>query len=637
MVKSHVEELLHVYRCLFVDIGNTYPELREDLRKDYETLAALADERGINLFCVDLADVGKHLDRCLSEGQFMVCGIPLTGRCPKRIMYPEFLKGLWGLVFNECGTLKEDADDGAVTLLRQVYYLAKKAKLDCPHEAVLDEVRSFVETDRSLPEPEEAWVTTESMQEVYQGFFESSLYRARLEDHPLRDELSSFLQMLDKITSILAASLGPYQPADWKFRHGPGVISERRGTVNKYEFVNWSEMLESVFAFADCAFYNHSSWARSVLSTECGSKNPASRLIAVPKTLTKPRLIAAEPSEHMWCQQNLWHYMRTRTEACWIANFVRFTDQSQNQRLCRDGSVTGSLATLDLSSASDRVTCHFVGQLFRDNTRLLEALRASRTQSMGQDLADDLPPILPLKKFSTMGSACTFPVETLGFACIALAACLTRRKLRASIRDLMSLIGEVTVFGDDIVVPTDCRELVCAALEILDFKVNTGKSYWNGKFRESCGVDAFRGVDVTPVYWRSQTTDEPESIVSAVEVRNSFYKKGYWALAEYLTSTIPRAGLPTVPIGSGVFGLATFGRARLDGLFRRFNVYLQRDEVLCLGIRSKRQIREIRDDSVLLQYFTENPEPWSAWRGGVGLRPKLRLALVWECSATVVS
>lgn len=637
MVKSHVEELLHVYRCLFVDIGNAYPDSREELHMDYETLVALTGERGIDLFCVDLPDVGKHLDRCVSEGMFMVCGLPLTGRCPKRIMYPEFLRGLWGRIFSECGTLKEDCDVEALLYLRQVYYLAKKVKLDCPNEAVLAEVRAFVDTDRELPIPEEVWGQTTSMCEAYEGFAQSSHYKARLDGHPMAGELSSFLRVLDTVSGIVASTLGPYQPDEWRFRHGPGVVSERRGPVNKYQFVNWSELLESVFAYADCAFHNHSSWARSVLSVDCTELNPSSRLIAVPKTLTKPRLIAAEPSEHMWCQQNIWHYMQSRVESSWIANFVQFKDQSKNQRLCKEGSVTGSLATLDLSSASDRVTCHFVGNLFRCNIRLLEALRASRTQSMGQDLAEDLPSFLPLRKFSTMGSACTFPVETLGFLCIALAACVTRRRLRVSIGSLMDLIGEVTVFGDDIIVPSDCRELVCEALEVLDFKVNAGKSYWNGKFRESCGVDAYRGVDITPVYWRSPATCEPDSIVSAVEVRNSFYKRGYWTVAEYLTSTIPREGLPTVRVESGVFGLATYGRPRLDGLFRRYNVFLHRDEVRCLGVRSKRLIREIQDDSVLLQYFTENPEPYTAWQGGVGLRPKIRLSWVWECSATVGS
>lgn len=640
MVKSHVQELLHVYRCLFVDFGNTYPELREEFDRDYQTLVALSAERGINLFCVDLPDVGKHLDRCVSEGKFIVCGMPLTKRCPKRIMYPEFLKGLWGLIFLECGTLKEDCDVEALIFLRQCYYMAKKVELDCPNEAVLEEVQEFIDTDGLLPDPEEVWETTASMQEAYEGFSHSQIYSKRVEEvdgQPTRAELSSFLRKLDQITSLVVSTMGPYRVSEWRFRHGPGVVAERRGLVNKYQFVNWSELLESVFAYADCAFYNHSSWARSVLSDECGSQIPSSRLIAVPKTITKPRLIAAEPSEHMWCQQNIWHYMRTRVAATWIADFVRFTDQSRNQELCRVGSETGSLATLDLSSASDRVTCHFVGNLFRANPPLLEALRASRTQSLTQDLAKDLPATLTLKKFSTMGSACTFPVETLGFMCVALAAVATKRKLRVTQQNLRSLRGEVSIFGDDIIVPGDSRELTCQALEVLHFKVNTKKSFWNGKFRESCGVDAYRGTNVTPVYWRNLVTSEPESVVSAVEVRNSFHKRGYWTVAEHLASTIPVGMIPRVRTNSGVFGFSTFCEPRLDGHFRRYNVFLHRDEVLCLQLRSKRKIREITDDSALLQYFTENPEPHTSWKGGVGLRPKLRLALGWECSATVVS
>lgn len=636
-MKSQEAEVLLMYRYLFVDAGNTYPELREDFRKDYETLAALADERGLHLFCVDLPHVGKHLDRCISEGQFVVCGLPLTKRCPKRIMYPEFLKGLWGLVFSECGRLKEDCDVEALLFLRQFYYMAKKVKLDCPHESVLQEVREFMDTDGQLPDPEEVWYTTAAISEAYEGFAKSSRYEARITGHPMEGELRVFLKKLDTIASFVNSALGSYDPSQWRFRHGPGVVSERTGDVNKYEFVNWSEMLESVFGLADFGFHNHQGWTRQVLSTKIGSENPVSRMIAVPKTLSGPRLIAAEPSEHMWCQQNLWAYMRGRVELCWIAEFVRFTDQTRNQELCKTASVTGALATLDLSSASDRVTCHFVGNLFRSNPRLLEALRATRTQVLSQNINSDVDGTVRLKKFSTMGSACTFPVETIGFLCIALAACLTRRKQRVTVRDICALREEVTIFGDDIIVPSDCRELVCEALEVLDFKVNTSKSFWNGKFRESCGVDAYRGVDVTPVYWRSFQKSDPETVVGTVEVRNSFYKRGYWAVAEYLTSTLPRQGLPTVRTGSGVLGLATFGPARLDGLKRRINVHYQRDEVFCLGYKTKRKIREINDDSVLLQFFTENPEPHQPWAGGVALRPKGRLTFGWFPTHDIVS
>jgi hypothetical protein len=68
MLNRHVEELLQVYRCLFKDIGNAYPELRDELELDLAHLAEFVDERGIDAFCIDLPAVGKHFDRCLSEG-----------------------------------------------------------------------------------------------------------------------------------------------------------------------------------------------------------------------------------------------------------------------------------------------------------------------------------------------------------------------------------------------------------------------------------------------------------------------------------------------------------------------------------------------------------------------------------------
>lgn len=640
MVKSRVEELLLVYQHLFVDAGNTYPDLRDSFRKDYERLSRLSIDRGIHLFLEDMPSVGKHLDRCLAEERFIPLSmLPLTRRVPSWVMYPEFLGGLWDRIFyRESGCLKEDADVEALLFLRQFLYLAKKVKFDCPLESITDEVGAFHDIDIQLPDPEEVWYTNAPISEVYEGFANSPLYQERLSGRgPQGPLLNAFLQKLDIVSAFVNTALGSYDPYEWRFRHGPGVVSERSGFVNKYQFVNWSGALEAVFPSCDFAFANHSSWADHVRSTTLPEETPVSRLIAVPKTLSKPRLIAAEPSEHMWCQQNIWDYFCSRTRDSWISNFVRFRDQSRNQELCKRASMDGTLATLDLSSASDRVTCHFVGQLFRSNPRLLEALRATRTQWLSQDLNSDIPALIRLKKFSTMGSACTFPVESIGFLCVALAAYLTVRKLRVTLRNILASSEEVTIFGDDIIIPVDVRELCCEALEVLDFKVNTSKSFWSGNFRESCGVDAYKGVSVTPVYLRSFASSEPESVVSTVQVRNSFYRMGYWSLAEYLTSTIPRVGFPTVRTESGVLGLWAFCGARISGFKRRINRHYQRDEVYCLGFRSKRQIREITDDSVLLQFFTENPEPHQPWAGGVGLRPKTRLVFGWMDTSEVVS
>lgn len=638
MLNRHVPELLQVYQCLFRDIGNTYPTLRDELELDSAHLTRLVNSRGVNVFCIDLPAAGKHFDRCLSEGMYSTSGLPLTKRCPRSVMYPQFLRGLHERVFHQSGGLKEDCDVEAILFLRQLYYCAKKCELDCPLENVLDSVKDFFETDNHLPEPEGFWQsdqpTNEEIIESYTGFGRSLIYSSRIGDD--ESHLQVLLNNLDTVAGIISSTLGPYQPEDWSFKHGPGAVAERKGQVNKYQFVNWSDRLDSVFPYADFGYHNHAAWARHVAKSIDGvgremafSEDPYSRLISVRKTLKAPRLIAAEPSEHQWCQQNIWDYFRSRTRASWISRFILFQDQSRNQELAKRGSVDGSLATLDLSEASDRVTCHFVGNLFRSNLGLLKALQSSRTRRIRQNINPDVPSEFNLKKFSTMGSACTFPVESLGFLAIALAATITSRRLVCSPSILRSLAGEVAVFGDDIVIPEDSRVLMVRALEVLDFKVNLAKSFWNGYFRESCGVDAFRGVDISPEFWRSPTTSDPESISSALTVSNNFYRRGYWHAAAHIRSTIRRAFIPNVPVGSGAFGKESFLGLDLRGFSRRINQDIQKDQVRLLTLAGKQERIPSGCDSMLLQYFTEAPEPSCPWTAGVAQRPRLRLCLGW--------
>jgi hypothetical protein len=567
-------------------------------------------------------------------------------------MYPQFLRGLHERVFNKSGCLKEDCDNEAILYLRQLYYCAKKVELDCPLENKLDAVKEFYETDNQLPDPEGFWEADcpsgKDIEELYTGFCRSMIYA--LPDGADESQFRVLLKNLDYVTGLISSDLGPYKPEDWSFRHGPGAVAERKGCVNKYEFVNWSERLESVFPIADFGYYNLTAWARQAAllrnrsfnqaiehgplgilnrSVEVSSIDPCSRLIAVRKTLKAPRLIAAEPTEHQWCQQNIWHYLRTSTEKAWMKDFVHFGDQTPNQVLSKRGSLDGSLATLDLSEASDRVTCHFVGQLFRCNIGLLLALQSTRTRRIKQDIVKDVPAIFNLKKFSTMGSACTFPVESLAFMAVALACTMTVRRLDRSRKAILSLRDKVAVFGDDIIIPVDVRELMVEALEMFHFKVNKAKSFWNGNFRESCGVDAFRGVDISPVYWRSPTGSDPESIASTLTVSNNFYRKGYWHAAAYIASTIRRSSISTVSVGSGAFGRESFLGPRLTGLSRRINRDLQKDQVRMLTLKGKHVRTPTGCESMLLQYFTEAPGPLCPWTAGVASTPKLRLCLGW--------
>jgi len=227
-----------------------------------------------------------------------------------------------------------------------------------------------------------------------------------------------------------------------------------------------------------------------------------------------------------------------------------------------------------------------------------------------------------------MGNACTFPVESMLFLSIAVSTVLTQRGLRPTKKAVMDLVGQVSVFGDDVVIPVDCRELFIAALEMLHFKVNDSKSFWSGNFRESCGVDAFRGVDVTPAYWRTFNDGKPESLASTVDTRNNFYKKRLNTAADRLASTLP-SRIARVDMRSGVFGLQSALGADLTGFKTRYNRNLQRTEVYILDKISRNERLPIENDSALLQYFTEDPEPISNWKSGTPQRPQTKLRMRW--------
>lgn len=635
MSNRHVTELLSVYRALVRDALCSFPQLERSLTRDLERLRRVSLIRGIQLFTVDLPAIGKHLDRCLDEGLYSVSGLPISGRSSQRDPFPAYLGGLLRLVFEDSGSLREESCDvEAVVFLRQFLYCAKKTVLPCSDESTSKEVEDFVQADASLPIPSKVWaqeeVTALEMQATYGGYSTAGiLSKALIAGGISIPQARLFALNLDTVSGFIASTLGSYDPKEWNFRHGPGAIAEKTGPVNKYHWSNWSSRLEARYPIADCGFHNYCSWMDRGQKSVISELEPHSRLVAVPKTFLKPRLIAAEPSENQWCQQNLWHYFSKRCAVSWIHNFVRFRDQvAINQVLCKKGSQDGSLVTADLSAASDTVTCDVVGQLFRGNPELLCYLQAVRTRFLEQSYSKTVPQRIELRKFSTMGSACTFPVESLVFLSVALACSLTTKGLKASAKNILELEGTVAVFGDDIIVPKDSWELMQKALSELHFVVNKSKSYATGRFRESCGVDSFRGVDVTPVYWKGICTGGPESIDSSLATSNNFHRKFFINAASEIRSTIPRyfAG---VAMGSGVMGTMSFLGPRLSDLTIRWNRDLQRPEALTSILSGTQSKLPPSDDSGVFQYFTEHPDPQTMWTAGTNQRPRLKIRRGW--------
>lgn len=639
MSKSHVGTLSKIWRAILADARQAYPGLQADFDKDQIRLDILVKAQGIRVYLEYLPSIAKHFDRCLSEGAYSRAGLPLTKRSSAREQTPKFLRGLFLRVFNQNGALLEDPDIEAIFFIRQLTLFAKKYVLPCPEAAVKNAVFEMVVCDSQLPEPSRFW-TDSSVDLASAGFRGFTTYplAAGIE----LESRHTFLANLDIVSRLVSSTLGYYNPLEWRCKHGPGAISEITGPSDKFCWTGWSDTLDRVFSYDRYGFHNYSSWAGTMVHPNSpldlvedgravSSHEPASRLVAVPKTYAGPRLIAAEPSANMFCQQNLLDYMVTRVRRSWMGEFVKFDDQTQNQKLCTLGSVDGAQTTIDLSMASDRLAPDLVGNLFYANRgEFLLALRATRTQFCEQTINSDCPARMVLKKFSTMGSAVTFPIQSIVFMTIAIASILTKRKKNASLRNIYELVGHVSVFGDDIIVPTDTREHVIASLESLRFKVNSNKSYWNGKFRESCGVDSFRGHDVTPVYYRqSYDGKTPETLASCVQTSNRFYKKFLLNAASLLASTLPKR-IAQVAMGSGAFGLCS--RTDLDNrhLKTRYNKNLQREELQSLSIKTWTKKTETESDSALYQYFTDRPSSAALWKNGYVRRACAKMHMSWS-------
>jgi hypothetical protein len=233
---------------------------------------------------------------------------------------------------------------------------------------------------------------------------------------------------------------------------------------------------------------------------------PGNRWLTVPKSAKTERCISAEPTGNAFLQQGVGKHLRF----CLAAWGVRLDDQSISQNLARDALRLG-LSTIDLSSASDSISTALVQLLLPINWfLLLNDLRSHSTRVEGT--------WRKLEKFSSMGNAFTFELESLLFYAIC-----------EGVREYTRLPheGPTVVYGDDIIIPDSMYDPVVSALSTFGFKTNSSKSFTCGvPFRESCGGHYLYGRDVTPSY---QQEIVGNSKAEKIRLYNRLYR---WALRD---------------------------------------------------------------------------------------------------------
>lgn len=648
MTNSYELHLLGLYRAIITDCEVRYPHLHKDFTRDFSRLLSCVETRGLSFLTIDLVDFGKHFDRCLSTQRLTLSSLPFQRGYKRGTPIPRLFKGLMLRVFDTNGILRSDCDVHAITCLRQLYYTAKKIRMECSNERSDKAVREFYSIESQIRRGSDNWFLEDpdwgshNLVHLGQVAVPSRDVALPLFEEEAADLTPSELTCINTIqdvADITSAVLGVFNPYAWKAKHGPGAVSDARSGTSKYSFPHWPRKLERVFPYADFAFANYGAWARRVSDkgdSAVSQHEPPSNLILVPKTQKSPRLIASEPISHQWCQQVIKDYFVGRTRDSWIGLFVSFRDQEPNQIMARRGSLGHGLSTIDLSEASDRVSTWLVERIFRRNSTLLDALHATRTRTVKNGTEHGTRGVSKLQKFSCMGSACTFPVQTIVFLIIALGVYLHQEGLKPTIRNIKSAQGRVRTFGDDIIVPDAHADMMIRMLTLMGLRVNHSKTFLTGMFRESCGLDVFRGTNVSPVYSMTYVSaPKPESISSVVETHNNFLVRGWYNASDYLASTVRSVSskIRNVAIDSGDFGLKTVGYVDNTHLERRVNPHLQRLEVRAHVVCSTSARTRDQVDSMILQYFTEEPPPTTQWKAGISSRSKLSLKLRWVDAA----
>jgi len=231
---------------------------------------------------------------------------------------------------------------------------------------------------------------------------------------------------------------------------------------------------------------NADSWSRSAECDTIGVDVDIvpGKLAFVPKSCKTHRSIVVEPVLNGLVQKGIGELMKKRLLLCGLD----LSDQTRNQNLARVGSINGKLATIDLSMASDCVSRELVWSLLPfEWASLLDQSRSPVVYYAKEKKH------WKLEKFTSMGNAYTFELETLLFYSLTYATC---KHLKVSDRD-------VSVYGDDIICPTEAYDLLIKVLEYCGFVTNKTKSFSSGPFRESCGADFLNGLDIRPFYLKS--------------------------------------------------------------------------------------------------------------------------------------
>lgn len=535
-----MKEPYNMFKALYSDFGT---ERSTDRSRDEKVFKFRLEHEGLSFVTITLPSFSEQFFQCLENGT--IASDFFIG-WKKKLCLPAFLQGFTKLVFDQhTGDLLDEPSTYAIHAIRQLCNFYKKVNLPCTEIRENKTLENFVQTDRSLDD-----TLRYSDDEDYQNFL--------------------------KVSRIIVSSFGSVEIDDLLPHHGPGSTYEAITGNKKYSCknVSWYTCLEPYFQ--ESILYNSDeSYNLAQENYKSYLSESTVKVITVPKTLKGPRTIAMEPLVMQMAQQSVKDYLvRKIASSPLTSGHINFKDQGINQRLALESSITRALATLDMKDASDRIHKDYVYDMYSVNPVLRDLMfctRSSKASVLGQHIS--------LNKYASMGSALCFPAMSLYFYCVIATSLLKQRGLVPSYKTIQKCTRSVYVYGDDIIVPTRMVDSAVSMLTKFGNIVSHSKSFIKSSFRESCGLDAYKGVNVTPIYVRStppQKWTDASQLISYVETANQFFDSGRYNIFNYMKNVV-----------ENVLGVLPETCENCEGLGwrfgaegkRRYNRNLQRTEV----------------------------------------------------------
>ena len=518
-----------------------------DLSKDRETIQHRIESEGFGFVSKTLPEFLQWFRRCIEDSLFTPCPIFKTYRTLERVYpYPAFLRGLVRFFSTDDGEIIIAETPAQLEYQREIFIVISmicqtfgaKYEVPLPEDKLDKQIRDTFKFDA-----EEVFVSSDVpnlstevqnvmlrarrlLKKVFEPYIEQGLGNGTecLEWKPIKHVFD--------ITSVIP-------------RHGSGATACPSKPHEKYtRFINLPSRYSTIGTYSD--LFNLPS--RNDLQIPLyipqskGEYNAmqdyllggVGRMCVVPKNSKKGRPINLEQTEYQFGQQGVRVLFYDWLERNPITGgYINFTNQEINGKLAIQASEDGGNCTIDITRASDSVTRTHTSLLFEEwMSDELNALRSRFSRATvgiykkGKWCGEEML-FQENEKYAPMGSALCFPVEALIFWAVC----------KSAIEENGGSDSRVWVYGDDLIFPSEHVGFVTGVLAELKIKVNQNKSYYKGLFRESCGMDAFNGQDVSP-HVRISTrlpisslehteSSRAASIVAWVEYANTFERSGF--------------------------------------------------------------------------------------------------------------